>query len=248
MLNNTFTNEDLYVTYRGRKMLRVMGADDTDVGTDGGTATATKDDAAATATTTGETDDKTKDQKVPYSRFEEVNKRARQAEQELEDLRQKIIEFEDRDKSELDRAKDRASRAETALEQLSGKVTAMEKGAWVRSAAAELNFHDPEDAVAALNLATLEDERHARREVDKLAKRKEHLVRQQKKEERPAIGRVFGGDQVTTATGTQQQQPQLTAAQMAMRQNAEAELQFAESLKEQLNNFRSNWHDGGKVV
>jgi hypothetical protein len=102
-------------------------------------------------------------QRIPYQRFEEVNKRARQAEKELADLRSKILEFEDRDKSEVDRERSARQRAESQLAELTGKVTSLEKGSWVRSVAAELNFHDPEDAVQHLrdDLGRLED--HSRR-------------------------------------------------------------------------------------
>src|SRR4051794_33791927 len=75
------------------------------------------------------------EQRIPYARFEEVNTRAKRAEKELEDLRQRIVDFEERDKSDADRAKARAQRAEQQLEHLQGTVTAMQKGAWVRSAA-----------------------------------------------------------------------------------------------------------------
>ncbi len=188
--------------------------------------------------------DATQDQVIPYARFDEVNKRAKQAEQDLSDMRSKIIEFEDRDKSEVDRERAARERAESQLGELMGKVTSLEKGAWVRSAAAELNFHDPEDAVMHLqgDLGKLEDAREAKRLVRKLAESREHLVRQEKKNERPSIGRVFTGQQYEN--GGQQQQPrqQVSAAQAA----AQQEQQFAEGLKNQLSKFlpenSDNWY------
>ena len=184
------------------------------------------------------------DQRIPYSRFEEVNKRARQAEKELEDLRNKILEFEDRDKSEVERERSARQRAESQLGDLVNKVTSLEKGAWVRSAAADLNFHDPEDAVSHLRdqLGGLEDQRDAKRLVRKLADAKKHLIREEKKDDRRPIGQMFAGQQVPQQQG--QQQPQRTPAQLA----AERELEFAQGLSQQLSRFRDGWHQAGGLV
>jgi chromosome segregation ATPase len=162
----------------------------------------------------------------------------RKAEKELAELREKILEFEDRDKSELQRAQERATRAETTLQQLESKVTSLEKGAWVRSAAAEFNFHDPEDAVVNLSsqLGKFEDVREARRAVERLAKSKQHLVREERKEQRPRIGQVLANGQ---ATGQQNQAT--SPAQVA----AQREVEFAESLAKELGQFRSTWTSFG---
>jgi hypothetical protein len=191
--------------------------------------------------------DKAKEQRIPYERFDEVNKRAKQAEEELADLRNKLVEFEDRDKSEVDRERSARQRAESQLNELMGKVTSLEKGAWVRSAAAELNFHDPEDAVAHLQgqLGKLEDHREANRLVERLAKSKDHLVRQETKKERPAIGRVYAGDETQQPNGQPAQQPN---AQQLL---AQQEQHFAEGLREQLSKFlpenSDNWYDAGSA-
>lgn len=185
----------------------------------------------------------TEDQKVPYSRFEEVNKRAKDAEQRLAELNERLLEFEDRDKSEVERERAARTRAETQLTDLMGKVTALEKGAWVRSAAAELNFHDPEDAMSHLRdkLAGLEDERDAKRLVQSLAKTKKHLVREEKQQERPSLSQVFSGQGVNQQTPSGQQK---TPQQMA----AERELRFAEGLRDQLGQFRDGWHHAGGIT
>lgn len=163
----------------------------------------------------------------------------RKAEKELAELREKILEFEDRDKSELQRAQERATRAETTLQQLESKVTSLEKGAWVRSAAAEFNFHDPEDAVVNLSgqLGGFEDHRDARRAVERLAKSKQHLVREERKESRPRIGQVLQNGQ----QGGQQQQQVASPAMVA----AQREVEFAEGLAKELGNFRSSWTSFG---
>ncbi|HMF59897.1 MAG TPA: hypothetical protein VK595_05980 [Vicinamibacterales bacterium] len=193
-------------------------------------------------------DGKPKDEeRIPYSRLEQEAKRAKKAEQELSELRNRLIEFEDRDKSEVERERAARERAESQLGDLLTKVTSLEKGAWVRSAAAELNFHDPEDAVTYLysKLANVEDEREAKRLVKKLSESKKHLVRSDDgKKERPSLNRMFAGDQ-TQQPG--QQQPPSRA-----QQNAQAEQQFAEGLREQLSKFlpenSDNWYDAGKAT
>lgn len=184
------------------------------------------------------------EQRIPYSRFEEVNKRAKQAENELADLRNKILEFEDRDKSEVERERNARQRAESQLQDLVGKVTSLEKGAWVRSAAAELNFHDPEDAMSHLRdkLAGLEDERDAKRLVQGLAKNKKHLVREDKPTDRPSLSQMFTGQNA-------QQQQQGQGGQKSPQQlAAERELKFAEGLRDQLGQFRDNWHNAGGIT
>jgi hypothetical protein len=192
-----------------------------------------------------------KDQKVPYERFEEVNNRAKKASQELEELRSKLIEFEDRDKSEVERERAARERAESQLSDLMGKVTSLEKGAWVRSAAAELGFHDPEDAVTHLysDLGRLEDQREAKRLVKQLASTKKHLV-EQKDEQRPTpVSRVFAGEQTQpNGQNGNGQSPQASQAQRA----AQAEQQFAEGLRAELAKFlpenSGNWYDAGSVT
>ncbi len=163
----------------------------------------------------------------------------RKAEKELAELREKILEFEDRDKSELQRAQERATRAETTLQQLESKVTSLEKGAWVRSAAAEFNFHDPEDAVVNLSsdLGKFEDAREARRAVERLAKSKQHLVREERKEQRPRIVQVLANGQAPQQGQNQPSSPAMVAAQR--------EVEFAESLAKELGQFRSNWTSFG---
>jgi chromosome segregation ATPase len=114
-------------------------------------------------TTTSEDAERGKEPREENIRGELERRREtqRKLENELKEMRDRLVEFEDRDKTELQRHQERAAKAETLVQQLSTKVTALEKGAWVRSAAAEFDFHDPEDAVVNLTdqLAGLEDQR-----------------------------------------------------------------------------------------
>lgn len=174
----------------------------------------------------------------------EMERRRKKHEKETEELRLQLQELQDKDKSEAERLRARAERAEAQLGQVLGKVTSLEKGAWVRSAAAELNFHDPEDAVSHLGerLAAFEDQGDAKRAVKQLAKSKKHLIREDKPEQRPTIGQMFAGDQVPAqqAGGQQQRTPQQAAA--------ERELAFAQGLAGELNRFRDGWHQAGGIA
>jgi hypothetical protein len=191
------------------------------------------------------TDEATKTQKVPYERFQEVNERAKQYEAKLEELQSKLVEFEDRDKSETERERAARERAEARANELLEQVTGLQKGSWVRSAALELGFHDPEDAVTYLSgkLAGMEDEREAKRAVKKLAESKKHLVREEKKDERPPLSRLFQADQ---SQQNGQQQPVTPAMQRAA-----AEAQFADGLRKELAKFlpenSDNWYSAGDV-
>ena len=204
-----------------------------------------EDQAQQTTPDTPEGEKSAEEQRIPYARFEEVNSRAKHAEKELEDLRQRIVDFEERDKSEAERAQARAQRAEERLQQMQSTVTAMQKGAWVRSAATEMGFHDPEDAVAHLQekLVKLEDERDAKRMVKSLAQSKKHLVRgDEPRDEKPRIGRVFSGDERAQSGNGQRQA--LTREQAV----AQREAEFAHSLADELNKFRSNWKEMGGIT
>jgi hypothetical protein len=183
----------------------------------------------------GHEESKQEEQHVPYNRFKEVNEARKALEDQLAELNEKVLAFEDRDKSETERAKDRAARAEQKIQEMENTVQSLQKGSWVRSAAAEANFHDPEDAFTLLQgkLGQFEDERDAKREVTKLAKSKKHLVRDSNEDSRRPISSVFRG-QGTPENGQQNQQnPQ----QQAVNQ----ERQFAEGLANELQRFRDGW-------
>jgi hypothetical protein len=188
----------------------------------------------------------TKNQKVPYDRFEEVNQRAKQAEAQLAELQSKLVEFEDRDKSETERERAARERAEARAAELFEQVTGLQKGSWVRSAALELGFHDPEDAVTYLSpkLAGIEDEREAKRLVRKLAENKKHLVESKKDDQRTPISRMFTGDQ---AQQNGQQQPASPAHRAA-----QAEQEFAAGLQRELSKFlpenSGSWYNAGDVT
>ena len=182
------------------------------------------------------------EQRVPYARFEEVNKRAKQAERDAQDLRERLLQFEDRDKSEVERERDARVRLEQRLTQLETENVAMQKGSWIRSAAAEANFHDPEDAFSLLRdqLGGFEDERDARKAVQRIAQQKKHLVKGDEKQQRSPVSALFQGQGVKQDGQGQQQRRQLSPAEQAQ----QVEMEQAESLAKALGEFResnSNW-------
>jgi hypothetical protein len=132
---------------------------------------------------------------VPYDRFREANEQRQAAERERDQLRQQITERERQGLPELDRARaeaqDAAARAEAAereRDQLRAAGERRTREDLVRAAARDFQverdgrtdrvaFHDPEDAVARINVDEIRSDGGALREVQALAQRAGHLVR-----------------------------------------------------------------------
>jgi hypothetical protein len=77
---------------------------------------------------------------VPYDRFTEVNEKSKRLSAELEELRQWKDEQESKSLSELERERKRAEAAEKRAQEAEQRVTNLERGSWVRAAAAEAGF------------------------------------------------------------------------------------------------------------
>lgn len=137
-------------------------------------------------------------QTVPYDRFAQVNQQAKDAQKQLKEMQDRLQELEDRDKSELERERSQRERAQQEKTDLEQRLVSLERGQWVRAAAQAAKFVDVDDAVAHLDLAGIESERDAKKAVEKLAERKQHLVRQEP--QRPEIGQVLKGGQPPTDT------------------------------------------------
>ena len=136
---------------------------------------------------------------VPYDRFQEVNKQAKEYRSQLEALEGRLAEIEDRDKSEVERERAQREKYEHGYKELQNRLTVMERSSWIRSAAAEAGFDDPEDAVAFINPSKVETEDQAEKEVKRLAKRKPKLLRDAAP---PAqIGQVLQNGQAPQQTG-----------------------------------------------
>lgn len=134
------------------------------------------------------------DQTVPYDRFKQVNDEAKAAKEQLKSLEQRLQEIEDKDKSELERERAQRERLQTELQEREARLTRVERGQWVREAAAEAKFIDPTDALGRVDLSQIESEADAKREVKKIADKAKHLV-QAEPEPPPVPGRVLANGQ-----------------------------------------------------
>jgi hypothetical protein len=187
------------------------------------------------------------DQRIPYERFAEVTKTNNAFKAEVEELRGFMESLKDRDKSSEDREREQRMRLESELNEFRGKYEAERKGSWVRSAATEVNFHDPEDAISHLReqLGELEDPREAQNLVKRLAKSKPHLVREEKKEQPRSVPQMFTGQGVQGQQG-QGQRPMTPYEQAQAREMEQAKL-IADRLKE-FNDKRESFQEFGGLT
>jgi hypothetical protein len=165
--------------------------------------------AAAEETTATETEQKTHEETVAYERFQKVNQKAKAeaearkaAEQKVADLMAAMEEREsaglpelERLKKDMERAQKRAEEAEAKAAEADAKLARTTKERWVTAAAKD--FTDPADAVAFVDLDSIEDEKDAERAVKRLAGQKKHLL---KGEDPKLPGRVMQNGQATTST------------------------------------------------
>jgi hypothetical protein len=155
----------------------------------------------------------------------EARSKQRKAESEAADLRKRLEALEDKDRTESERATKRAETAEAEAAELRSQTQRLERGGWLRSAATEAGFLDPDDAVAFTDVAEVEDAREAKAHVKKLAERKPHLLKP-KDEGPPKPGLVIkAGETQTPAKPT------------GIDTTAEASMLATELAK-----FRNNWH------
>lgn len=138
---------------------------------------------------------------VPYARFKEVNDRLAEERKARSELENRIASLEDADKphlerltKDLERAAKRAEEAEKRAQEVEAARQRDQKAAWLTSAAAKHNFHDPDIAARMVNLDEIEDAKTAERYVKDLAKEKAFLVKEEPKQS--PLQRV--------ATGTEQ--------------------------------------------
>lgn len=133
------------------------------------------------------------EQTVPYQRFADVTR-------ELAEMRRWREERENADKSDVERANDRAKKAEDRVAELEGRANRLERQGWIAAAAQRQRFIDPADALARLraddpNLENVDSEQAAATAVEKLAKEHEHLIAPEGGQPPPVprVGSVLGG-------------------------------------------------------
>lgn len=150
------------------------------------------DETTTEETTTDETtEESTEEQRVPYERFDQVNKKAKEAaekakaaEKRAADLQRQLEEREEAGLPELERIKKAAEQAEKRAAEAEARAEAAEKERergrrerWVVAAASEQNFVDPDDATRYVDFDAIEDADQAARAVKAVAKKKQHLVK-----------------------------------------------------------------------
>ena len=158
----------------------------------------------ATTEAPKETETPKTEESVPYERFAQANKKAKEAADRAKALEASVAELKaameereqaglpelERFKKDLDRAQKRAEEAEAKAAESEQKLARTAKSNLVRAAAKA--FADPDDAVAFVDLDSIEDEGDAERAVKKLAKAKPHLL---KAEDPKFPGRVLQNGQ-----------------------------------------------------
>jgi chromosome segregation ATPase len=183
----------------------------------------------------------THEEAVPFERFQQVNRRAKEAadqakklQAELADLRRQIEDRDNQGLPELEQTKRRLEQAERRAQEHEQRATHAEhqlqraqKERWVAAAAQQHNFQDPSDAAAFLDLDQVDDEKDAERAVKRLAAAKKHLLRS---DDQPLPGRVLQDGRQPAAT-TQPQAGGLSAA----------DRQWAEEVAPQLKKMIGGW-------
>lgn len=112
--------------------------------------------------------------------------RAKEAEAKVEDLAKKIQEYEDRDKSELDKALSKLAEAEATNDNLISQMKEIAVRDRVISECQKLEVVDPEAVYKMLDIQALADDPKAiKKAVENLIKSKQYLV---KRSQPPAPG------------------------------------------------------------
>jgi DNA repair exonuclease SbcCD ATPase subunit len=167
---------------------------------------------------------------VPYDRFAEVNRKAKEKDDQLKALTDRLEELEAQGKSESEQERLKREKAEAKLAEMQAdlqsrdeRLNRMEKSGWVRNAAAQAGFANPDDAVAFADLDGLEEAKDADKAIKDLAKQRPYLLRQE------TPGQQLG--QVVTDGRPGAPPQQLDPAEQA-RQEGE---QFVQEMKDALN-------------
>lgn len=167
--------------------------------------------------------EKPAEQTVPYERFQQANSKAKEAaaratalEKSVADLTAAMEEREnaglpelDRMRKDMERLSKRAEEAEAKAAEADTKLARSAKERWVIAAAS--GFNDASDAVAFVDLDSIEDDKDAERAVKALAKKKPHLL---KAEDPKLPGQVLANGQPVSATANGRPDPRLEEAEM----------------------------------
>lgn len=109
------------------------------------------------------------DQRVPYSRFTEVNDKLKTASTELEELRAWKTEQEQAKLTEVEKAQRAVEEATQRATDAEQRAITLERAGWVAAAARKHGFAEPEAIATSVNLASVADEEAAGKLVEQLA-------------------------------------------------------------------------------
>jgi hypothetical protein len=121
-------------------------------------------------------DTTTEDQRVPLDRFRTVTAENKELRSQLDELSRWKEEQEQAQLTELERERQAREKAEQQLIETAARATSLERSAWIRTAALNSGFADPEDAVALIGTDVAEDADTAAQLVTALAEKKPHLL------------------------------------------------------------------------
>jgi len=125
---------------------------------------------------TGEQTGESGEQRVPLDRFQTVTSENKELREKVAAYEQEKAERERAAMSELERAQAEAADEKKKREEAESKALQLERGGYLRSAAAAAGFADPEDAVALIGLDKITDLLEAQKAVKDLAEKKPHLI------------------------------------------------------------------------
>lgn len=109
-------------------------------------------------------------------RIRELNDRMKDAERRAKEAEDKVKEAERAKLGDLERAQAERDEAKREAAEATARATTLERGTWARSAARELGFIDPEDAVAMVDLDVADTQAKVKNAVERLKESKAHLV------------------------------------------------------------------------
>jgi hypothetical protein len=169
--------------------------------------------------------EKPAEQTVPYERFQQANSKAKEAAQRATALEKSVADLkaaiEERDnaglpelermRKDMERLSKRAEEAEAKAAEADQKLARSAKERLVIAAAKD--FADASDAVAFVDLDSIEDDKDAERAVKALAKRKPHLL---KADEPKLPGQVLKDGQPVAPVNGQNAEVQRAMAEAQM--------------------------------
>lgn len=140
------------------------------------------------------------DQRVPLDRFQQVTTQNKEMRERLAKLEEEEQKRQREQMTELQRAEAERDEERQKREAAEQKALDLERGGYLRSAAAAAGFADPEDAVALIGLSEIEDQLAAQQAVTELAQKKPHLIASGKPGPTP-IGNPLPGNGATPQPG-----------------------------------------------